>query len=225
VHALALIVVVTATAGFRHDSIDTAEGVLAQLAAQKQLDVVFARSDEEMQAVLAPEALDQTSLVIFANTTGEIAPSTRGNLLQWVMNGGSFIGVHSASDTWHESPEYIDMLGGEFLTHPDQTTRTLFVEQRKNPATEALESPHALFEEYYVLQKFDLARVTLLLALHDPLQPMSWTKNYGRGRVFYSALGHRIDVWTSEWFQRHLSGAIDWALRRDLGPRRRAVAR
>ena len=49
-------------------------------------------------------------------------------------------------------------------------------------------------------------------------------KPYGAGRVFYTALGHRIDVWQSEWFQRHVAGAISWALRRDEIPRRRAVA-
>jgi type 1 glutamine amidotransferase len=225
VHTLALIVVVTATAGFRHDSIETAEGVIAQIAAQKQLDIAFARNDDEMKAMLAPDALRKTSVVMFVNTTGEIAPSTRDTLLQWIANGGSFIGVHSASDTWHESPDYIEMLGGEFLTHPDQTTRRVFVERQRHPATESLESPHALFEEYYVLRNFHLDRVTMLLALHDPFQPLAWTKNYGSGRVLYTALGHRIDVWTSEWFQRHLSGALDWALRRDIGPRRRAVAR
>ena len=114
VHAV-LIVVVTATAGFRHDSIETAEQVIAEIAAQHQYDVAFARTEEEMMQRLTPDALRTTDVVIFANTTGEIATPTRATLLQWVANGGSFIGAHSASDTWHESPEYIDMLGGEFL--------------------------------------------------------------------------------------------------------------
>jgi type 1 glutamine amidotransferase len=224
-NAIALIVVVTVTAGFRHDSIETAEGVIAEIGAAMNCEVVFARSDEEMDALLSADALRRTSVVMFVNTTGEIDPPVRDTLLQWIANGGSFIGVHSASDTWHESPDYIEMLGGEFVGHPDQIARKIFVEQRRNPSTASLESPHTLFEEYYVLQHFHPEQVTLLLALHDPRQPLSWTKNYGRGRVFYTALGHRIDVWTAEWFQQHLRGAMEWALLRDIGPRRRAVAR
>ena len=120
-----------------------------------------ANIENRRAALLAPDALRETSVVMFVNTTGEIAPSTRDTLLQWIANGGSFIGVHSASDTWHESPEYIEMLGGEFLTHPDQTTRSIFVERQKHPATESLESPHALFEEFYYDDDGNPANLTL----------------------------------------------------------------
>ena len=72
----------------------------------------------------------------------------------------------------------------------------------------------------------------MLLSLHTSPEdsgsgffPVAWTRTYGNGRVLYTALGHRIDVWTSEWFQQHLTGAIAWGLRRDLVPRRRAAGR
>ncbi len=54
--------------------------------------------------------------------------------------------------------------------------------------------------------------------------PLAWTRTYGSGRVLYTALGHRRDVWT-EWFQQHLTGAIAWGLRRDQIPRRRAAGK
>jgi uncharacterized membrane protein len=76
-NALALIVVVTATAGFHHDSIDVAEPVIAILAASRNVEVVFARDDEEIERVLSAGALRKTNVVMFANTTGEIAPSVR----------------------------------------------------------------------------------------------------------------------------------------------------
>jgi uncharacterized protein len=53
--------------------------------------------------------------------------------------------------------------------------------------------------------------------------PLAWTRDYGQGRVFYTAIGHRIEVWNSEWFQQHIAGAIAWGLRRDLVPRRRTA--
>jgi type 1 glutamine amidotransferase len=224
------IVVVTVTEGFRHDSIPTAERVIADLAPRLGFEVNFIRDESELQAGLSVAKLRGAKAVMFVNTTGDLPLPLRENLLLWIAAGGSFIGVHSASDTWHEWPEYIDMLGGEFDHHPEQTARTVFVDSALNPATAPLPPAHDLFEEYYVFKNFDRNRVTMLLSLRTSPEngepgffPLAWTRDYGQGRVFYTALGHRIDVWTSEWFQQHIAGAIAWGLRRDLVPRRRAV--
>lgn len=226
------VIVVTATAGFRHDSIETAEGVIAEIAARSGFEVSFVRSEDEMVGALSADALRRTQLVMFVNTTGEIATGSRPELLQWVRRGGSFIGVHSASDTWHDSAEYVDMLGGEFNSHPPQTTVDVFVDDPLHLATFGLESPYEVFEEIYLFKNFYFERVKMLLSLRASPEvpqagfyPLSWTKSYGQGRVLYTALGHRIDVWTSPWFRQHLSGAISWGLRRDVHPRRRAVRR
>ena len=218
-----LILVVTATTGFRHSSIETAEQVIGGLAPNAGAEVRFARSEPEIAEAFGH--IEDFQVVVFANTTGNLDVANRERLLDWVRNGGSFIGVHSASDTWHEWPEYVEMLGGEFDFHPDQTTGTLIVEARNHSATAALDSPYEVFEEFYRIRNFD-HDVTLLLTLRDgaDVHPMSWFKRYGDGRVFYTALGHREDVWTSEWFQRHLTGAIHWSLRRDVAPRRRSVS-
>jgi uncharacterized protein len=225
------VVVVTVTEGFRHDSIETAELVIAGIGRRLGFEVTFARHEADLASALSPQALRSVKLVMFVNTTGELQLPARETLLEWIAAGGSFIGVHSASDTWHEWPQYIEMLGGEFDHHPDQTTRTIFVENAAHLATASLPAPHDLFEEFYILKNFDPNRVSMLLSLHTSPEdsvngffPLAWTRTYGNGRVLYTALGHRIDVWTSEWFQQHLTGAIAWGLRRDLLPRRRATS-
>lgn len=227
------ILVVTATAGFVHDSIETAEAVIAGIAANRgAFEVSYARTEDEMVSALQQENLEPMKLVLFVNTTGEIAPGTRAELLRWITRGGSFIGVHSAADTWHESPEYIEMLGGEFETHPAETAKPVFVDSMNHPATAALESPFVLFEEFYLFQKFSRERVSMLLSLRSHpgdstpgFFPLSWHKRYGAGRVFYTALGHRTEVWNSAWFQQHLTGAITWALERDPLKRLRPTRR
>jgi type 1 glutamine amidotransferase len=218
-----LILVVTATVGFRHSSIETAEELLTQMAPRIGYQLEFARDEPEISAAF--DHLDRFKAVMFVNTTGDLRVDRRERLLDWVRGGGSFVGVHSASDTWHEWPEYIEMLGGEFDFHPDQTTGTLVVEARNHPATGGLDSPYDLFEEFYRFRNFTACPACLLLTLREGSEtlPMAWSRNYGAGRVFYTALGHREDVWTSEWFGRHIAGAIQWSLRRDLLPRRRAV--
>jgi type 1 glutamine amidotransferase len=218
------VVVVTATAGFRHDSIPTAEGVIGSIAAKTGwFEPLFVREESEMPAALSPAALANAKVVMFVNTTGELAPESRAGLLEWIRNGGTFIGVHSASDTWHESPEYVDMLGGEFDFHPAESAVEIVVNSRANAATSGLESPHLMFEEIYRLKNFDAARVELLLSI-DPTLPLAWEKTYGQGRVLYTALGHRIDVWNSPWFHQHMMGALAWGLHHDRLPKRRAAA-
>lgn len=215
------VVVVTATAGFRHDSIPAAEALISSIADDTMgFDAIFVRDEAHIPDAISPAALANTDVVMFVNTTGELAPESRAPLLDWIRNGGTFVGVHSASDTWHESPDYIEMLGGEFESHPDQSLVNVDVVVRTNASTATLESPHPLFEEIYRFANFDPSRVTLLLAT-DGL-PLAWTKSYGAGRVFYTALGHRIDVWTSPWFRQHLTGALAWALHREPAAKRRA---
>ncbi len=200
---------VTATAGYRHSSIETAEEVMAALVPNLEV----ARDERAMSDAFG--RLDQVHVTMFANTTGDLEVEGRQKLLEWIAAGGTFIGVHSAADTWHEWPEYLDMLGGEFDRHPEQTTGTVFVESQGDPSTRDIASTHSLFEEFYLFRRFDPARVQLLLSLHMSPEngapgvfPLSWRRPYGQGRVFYTALGHREDVWTSLWFQQHLLGAM-----------------
>jgi type 1 glutamine amidotransferase len=47
-----------------------------------------------------------------------------------------------------------------------------------------------------------------------PPYPSTWARLHGKGRVFYTSMGHREDVWTSPEFQAVLMGGLDWALRR-----------
>ncbi|HEX7810056.1 MAG TPA: ThuA domain-containing protein, partial [Thermoanaerobaculia bacterium] len=117
------IVVVTATAGFRHDSIETAELVLAAIVAEQNADISFIRTEDEL-AVLDLQTADA---VFFVNTTGELPLSAANTLLAWIRNGGTFAGVHSASDTWHSLPDYLDMIGAEFVSHPPEANGEIVV--------------------------------------------------------------------------------------------------
>ena len=116
------------------------------------------------------------------------------------------------------------MLGAEFETYGDETTVDLRVEDRSHPAGADLENPFRIFDEIYEFRSNPRGRVNVLLSLdRHPADghaaagqpgdfPLAWSHTYGSGRVFYTALGHRDDVWNDPRFQRHVSGAIRWAL-------------
>jgi type 1 glutamine amidotransferase len=74
------------------------------------------------------------------------------------------------------------------------------------------------------VKNFDRAKVHELLILdkspgsNQPgYFPIAWCKNYGKGRVFYTALGHFENVWASPEFQMHLLGGIKWSLGLEKG--------
>ena len=221
------VLVVTHTEGFRHSSIPIAETTISALGHSSGLFTAsFCRTAEDVARMLTPSALAGVDAIVFANTTGNLPVSDLGALLNWVREGHGFAGMHSASDTYHDAPAYLEMLGNEFLTHGDQTTVDALVETPSHPASSPLGQRFRVFDEIYKFTRPNRASVTMLLSLDrhpaDGLPeagqpgdlPLAWARDYGQGRVFYTALGHREDVWQNALYQQHILGGIRWVLRR-----------
>lgn len=170
---------------------------------------------------LSPENLKNYDGVIFANTTGDLPLPDRKGFLDWVAQGHAFIGMHSASDTFHGFPAYIEMLGGEFQTHNAQVGIECLVQDPNHPATKHLGESYCIEqEEVYLIKNYDPAKVHELLVLdkHPNKKKQSghfavaWAKEYGSGKVFYTSLGHREQVWENDRYKKHVLGGIKWAL-------------
>jgi type 1 glutamine amidotransferase len=221
------VLVVTHTTGFRHTSIAVAETTIEALGRTSGLfTVAFSRNDADVRRDFSPAALASVDAVVFANTTGNLGIPDLGAFLDWIAAGHGFAGMHSASDTYHDEPRYLAMLGNEFLTHGDQTTVDAVVENADHPAASPLGSRFRVFDEIYKFTRANRGEVTMLLSLDrhpaDGLPeagragdlPLAWAKGHGQGRVFYTALGHREDVWENRLYQQHVLGGIRWVLRR-----------
>jgi type 1 glutamine amidotransferase len=159
--------------------------------------------------------------VVFASTTGELPLPDKDAFLQWLARGKAFVGIHAATDTYHEWRPFIEMIGGEFKTHGPQVTVTMLVEDKTNPATKGMPASSDVHDEIYEFKSFEKERVNVLLYMDKHPQskepgfyPLAWTRSHGKGRVFYTALGHRDDVLQATWFKEHLLGGIGWALSR-----------
>ncbi len=224
------LLVVTVTKSFRHSSIPTAEKILGELAAKSgAFTVDYCRQsegDKEIKEKMSPENLKKYDGVIFANTTGDL-PIDRDAFLQWIKSGKTFIGMHSATDTFsgHKPLDpYVEMIGGEFKTHGAQADVICINQDPKHPACRHFERTFALKDEIYLLNGFDRTKVHGLLTLDKHPNtgeagdyPIAWCKKYGKGNVFYTSLGHREDVWESEAYQKHILGGIKWALGLEKG--------
>src|SRR5665213_366475 len=183
---------------------------------------------------LSPENLKNYDGVIFASTTGDLPIPDKQGFLDWIKAGHAFIGIHAASDTFHGWPGYIDMLGGEFQHHGRQVSVDCLNQDPQNPATASLPKVWTIKqEEIYQFKNYDSAKVHDLLILDKHPETgapghfaVSWCKNYGAGKVFYTSLGHREDlidadpdmkdrknsVEISKMYQAHILGGIEWAL-------------
>lgn len=242
------LLVVTTTTGFRHSSIPTLEKVIQQLGEQsgsytvdfvhqppgKQGDPEWQQALKDALQKLTPASLENYDGVVFASTTGDLPIPDPQGLLDWIKAGHAFIGIHSASDTFHKWPQYAEMLGGEFKGHGAQVGVECINEDSQHPANAHLGKTWTIaLEEIYEFKNYDTAKVHDLLDLDKHPQnkepghfPVSWCKTVGKGKVFYTSLGHREDiidadpdlkgrknpVETSKAYQQHVLGGIEWAV-------------
>ncbi len=167
-----------------------------------------------------------------------MSPAGKQALIDWVRSGGAFAGTHSASDTFHTANEskkgpdrwvnhgdmadpYVRLLGGEFIRHGAQQKSKNTVINPAFPGMESLGSSFELHEEWYSLKDFPDDLHVLLLQdapsmkgdeYKRPPFPSTWARSDGKGRVFYTSMGHREDVWTNPLFQNVLTGGLRWAM-------------
>jgi uncharacterized protein len=222
----ARLLVVTHTTGFRHDSIPAAEDALRLTGAQSGLFTTeFCRTADDVRTRLTPAGLAGVDAVFFANTTGDLGIPDLQAFLDWIASGKGFLGAHSASDTYHEAPSYLAMLGGEFVTHGGIVEAEVRVSDPANPAVAHLAPTFRLSDEWYRFQLTGPGRTVLLKFDRNPPDglgtagetvdlPLAWQKAHGSGRVFYTALGHRQETWNDARFRKHLLEAIRWAIGR-----------
>lgn len=151
-------------------------------------------------------------------------------LLDAVAAGKGFVGFHSASDTFHskgsawenqkELDPYIAMLGGEFIVHGRQQKAKMRVASPRFPGMEGV-NDFVINEEWYALKNFAKDLHVILIqetqgmvdaCYQRPPYPATWARKHGQGRVFFTSLGHREDVWTNPICQQIITGGFNWAL-------------
>jgi hypothetical protein len=141
------------------------------------------------------------------------------------------VGFHSAADSFHskgdrneiqtEVDPYVAMLGGEFVRHGPQQVATMRVASPKFPGLEGVGDSFELNEEWYALKNFAKDLHVILVqetegmkgdCYQRPPFPATWARLHGKGRVYYTSLGHRHDVWTNPLCQQIVIGGFDWAM-------------
>lgn len=219
----------TDSKGFVHDVVKPAPDGTTFV--QRELEAIACESGSFTVRTLGDAsgltraALDQTDVVALY-TSGDIELDVAG-LDAWIRAGGALLGVHAATTTLQKDPAFTEIIGGVFNGHPWDANSivTLKVHEPDHPAVAMIPPGYTLREEIYWHHRFDPSTVRVLMSLdmmQTPLKrpqhvPMVWCKPHGKGRVLYTSLGHREDVWTNSIFRRHLATSIEWLAGRRAG--------
>jgi type 1 glutamine amidotransferase len=224
------LLVITESKGFVHDVVR--RGKKGELALVEKTLQEMAEKSGSFEAVCSQDSRKDITAenlksfdAVFFYTTGELplSDTQKADLIGFVKNGGGFSGSHSATDTFYKWPEYGNLIGAYFDGHPWHKKVKVVVEDRSHPATKHLGESFEITDEIYQFKgPYSRERLRILMKLDPELaggkrkdrdNALAWAHEYGKGRVFYTALGHRPEVWKDERFQKHLLGGLRYVLK------------
>lgn len=229
------VLVIGETKGYEHDSVSAAMNAIYEMGKQTGLWDTEMRTDIEL---LTKKDLGRNSknlnyfdAVVFASTTGELDmdASQKQDMMSFIKTDGKgFVGIHAALDTNYTWPEYGEMIGAWFDQHPWMTFNAPIIKEDPDfPAVRHFPKAFVKYDEIYQPKNWSRHNVNVLLSLdsskldynnnprihrtdHD--FPVAWSKMYGKGRVFYSTLGHTEESWQDPDIRNMYSEAIKWVL-------------
>jgi type 1 glutamine amidotransferase len=231
----------TKSSGFQHSvitrrdgALSHAEKILTDVGKAKGFEVVCSKDG----TLFDPDKIGQWDAFVF-ETTGDLTkPSPHKDgppmsadglkaLLDAIDSGKGFVGIHCATDTFGNhrgmggDDPYIKMIGGHFGGHGAQQVAKLVVNDPSFPgAKEFASDTFSINDEWYnnIYLADDMhviySHVTEGMKGPDyerPNFPQTWARKQGKGRVFYTSMGHREDVWANPSFQALVLGGLAWA--------------
>jgi type 1 glutamine amidotransferase len=229
--------------GYRHEAVTHAMVTIDKLGRDSGLWDTVIRTDTEPLTKKkleynAKNLNDFDAIVFYTGGTLEMDDAKRADFISAIRDDGKgFVGIHSATITFTGWPDYGEMIGGYFDEHPWNTfDAPVVVEDPAFPGMKAWGPSFVLTDEIYQMKNFSRANTRVLMRLDasklDLANPrvhrtdkdfaVAWAKMYGKGRVFYTTLGHVEANWDKPQMQTMITEAIKWALRlvdADVTPR------
>lgn len=228
------VLVIGQTKGFEHDSVSDGMAAIYNMGRETGLWESVLRTDTELitkkELGRNTKNLNYFDALVFVSTTGELDldDSQKADMMSFIKEDGKgFVGVHAALDTNYKWPEYGEMIGGWFDQHPWSTFNAPIINEDPGfPAVRHFPRMFVKWDEIYQPKEWSREKVHVLLSL-DPTRlnydnprvhrsdhdfAVAWDKMYGKGRVFYSTLGHTQESWSDPDIRKMYFEAIRWVL-------------
>jgi putative membrane-bound dehydrogenase-like protein len=189
--------------------------VLAPALARFGIQVEFTKDVE----ALTPATLAKYDAVAIYRDSGDLPPKQEAALLEFIESGKGLVAIHCASHCFRNSDKYTALVGGRFLRHGTGVFRARIIDAQ-HPAVQGVKSFESWDETYVHNQLADDIRVLMVRKEQGGYEPYTWVRQQGKGRVFYTALGHDERTWKQEGFHKLLEQGIRWAAGQTAGPRK-----
>lgn len=216
--------------GFRDGpSVEAARAMFQILARRNGWALVMT----DKAGVMNPTDLAKFDAVIWNNVSGDVLTLTQRKAFEdYITNGGGYLGVHgSAGDFIYFWDWYPDtLIGARFIGHPaDPQFQDAAVKIESNRAGigASLAPGFTLNDEWYSFRASPRASSQVVATLDESTykpvgrggqqlamgadHPIAWTRCIGNGRSFYSAIGHRPEVYADPRHRRLIEDAVRWA--------------
>ena len=227
------VVAIGAVKGFQHDATSHGLATIWKIGQESGLFDTYIRTDTELitKQKLGKNAktLDFFDAIVFY-TSGELDmdDQQKKDFLSFIRDEGKgFVAIHSANDTFYEWPEYGDLVGGYFDGHPwNRFEAPIIVEDRSFPATAHFPKEFTIYDEIYQSKDFSRDKVRVLMRLDETKLDMSqkgvkrtdgdfavtWVREFGKGRMFYTSFGHETSAFDRPDVQKMLLEALKWTM-------------
>jgi type 1 glutamine amidotransferase len=219
--------------GYRHEAVSHAMATMERLGTETGLWDTTLRTDTEALTKKkleynAKNLNDFDAVLFYTGGDLEMDAQQKADFISFVHDDGKgFIGVHSAAITFVDWPDYGDMIGGYYDEHPWLTfDAPIIVEDPSFPGMQQWPHSFILRDEIYQMRNYSRDKVRVLMRLDvsrldmknknvhrtDGDFAVTWAKMFGKGRVYYTTLGHVEENWDKPEFQQMITEAITWAM-------------
>lgn len=218
-----LVLIFSKTKGYRHQSIEKGALTLKQLGRANGFIVL----QTETAADFNPDNLKNYKLVVFLSTTQDVLNDAQQKAFEgYIQDGGSFLGIHAATDTEYDWAWYGKLVGGYFKGHPNNpNVRKASIQRidKTHISSAHLPDTWTRFDEWYNYKNLNLD-MNVVLNLDESSyeggtngehHPIAWHHEFDGGRAYYTGGGHTEESFDEPLFREHLLGAIKWCLKRE----------
>lgn len=237
------ILVFDKTNGFIHkDAIPAANDLLARLAEANGWNIYHT----DNAAIHNATDLRKFDVIVWNNVSGDVLTEAQRQAFEsYLRSGGGYVGLHASGG----DPEYAwswyvnDVIKAQFKGHPmfpQKQSATLIVDAPEDPIVAHLPHTWVMADEWYSFDKSPRPGVEVLLSIDEASyspkmvgvdismgkdHPMMWKHCLGKGRAFYSALGHYAEIYSDANYSRVVEQAIAWASGKSGEPCKLSVAK
>jgi type 1 glutamine amidotransferase len=222
----------------QHESVSHALAVIERLGYESGAYDTYIRTDSNIVAKQplmttgapasgGPSLANVDAIFFLGHREVALEAQQRTDLAAFVRDEGKgFVAAHTALTAFDSWPEFGELLGARYDDHPwNVAAGTIINEDPAFPATKHFPASFPFVDEFYQPKAFARDKLRVLLRLDvskmpanpqmrraDGDFPLAWAKTYGKGRVFYSSLGHAAETWDNRDVAQMYFEAIKWSL-------------